>query len=68
MTKATLPQLLSVTHAAQVLDCSRSHIYALVAKGHLRMVQAKASGGRPFTRIYASDLEDFITKQTRRAG
>lgn len=60
-------QLLSVTHAAELLDCSRGHIYGLIAAGKLRAVEIKAYG-RAKTRIRAEDLEEFIDANTRRAG
>lgn len=61
-------QLLSVTSAAAQLDCSRGHIYGLIAAGKLRAVDIKASGTRAKTRVLASELEALITGNTRRAG
>lgn len=64
----TVPQLLSVTSAAEILDCSRGHIYGLIAEGRLRAVEIKAKGARPKTRVHAEDLADFIDANTRQAG
>lgn len=61
-------RLLSITHAAQVLDCSRGHVYGLIAAGKLRAVELKAKGTRSKTRIRAEDLEEFIEANTRRAS
>lgn len=63
-----MTQLLSVTKAAQQLDCSRGHIYGLIAAKKLRAVETKAKGTRPKTRIRAEDLEAFIDENTRMAG
>lgn len=59
-------RLLSVPAAAQVLGCSRTHIYGLIAAGHLRPVEIKATGTRTKTRIRQDDLDKFIEQQTRR--
>lgn len=62
-------KLLSIPDAAAQLGCSRTHVYGLIAAGHLRPVEIKASG-RPKTRVRQDDLDDFIERQTRntRAG
>jgi excisionase family DNA binding protein len=64
----TTTQLLSITRAAEVLDCSRGHIYGLIAAGKLRAVELKAKGTRSKTRIRAEDLEAFIEANTRVTG
>lgn len=56
--------LLSVPDAAKVLGCSRTHIYGLIAAGHLRPVEINATG-RSKTRIRSDDLEAFIESRTR---
>lgn len=61
-------QLLSITRAAEFLDCSRAHVYRLIAVGKLRAVETKALGNRPKTRVRAEDLEAFIEANTRQAG
>lgn len=61
-------RLLSVTAAAGQLDCSRGHIYGLIAAGKLHAVDIAATGTRAKTRVLASEIEDFIAKSTRRAG
>lgn len=61
----TPPKLLSITHTAEVLDCSRGHVYGLIAAGKLRAVELKAKGSRSKTRVRAEDLEAFIEANTR---
>lgn len=58
-------RLLSVPAVAEILGCSRTHVYGLIAAGHLRPVEIKATGTRPKTRVRADDLEAFIERQTR---
>lgn len=58
-------RLLSVPGTAAILGCSRTHVYGLIAAGHLRPVEIKATGTRPKTRIRADDLEAFIEQRTR---
>lgn len=59
------PQLLSIPRAAAQLDCSRGHIYHLLAAGKLRAVEIAATGKRSKTRIRAEDLDAFIEAHTR---
>jgi excisionase family DNA binding protein len=68
MAESSLPQLLSIAKAAEVLDCSRGHVYGLIAAGKLRAVETKATGRKSKTRVYESDLAEFIEANTRRAG
>lgn len=58
-------QLLSMPRAAELLDCSPGHVYNLIAAGHLRAVEIKATGKRPKTRVRLEDLEAYIEAQTR---
>lgn len=58
-------RVISVQRAADRLDCSRSHVYRLIANGQLRAVEIKAGGKRPKTRIYPQDLDEFIEANTR---
>lgn len=58
--------LLSVTRAAEQLDCSRGHIYGLIAAGRLAAVEIKAKGTKSKTRVLASEIEAFIVQNTRR--
>ncbi|MEV5001994.1 helix-turn-helix domain-containing protein [Nocardioides sp. LML1-1-1.1] len=60
-------QLLAVSSAASRLDCSRGHVYHLIAAGKLRAVDIKATGSRPKTRVYEKDLDDYIAQNTRTA-
>ena len=62
-----MKKLLSPTHAAELLDCSRPHIYGLIAAGRLRAVEIKATGTRSKTRIREEDLQAFIDANTRSA-
>lgn len=64
-TTVRLSQLLSVTNVAKTLDCSRGHVYGLIAAGKLSAVEIHTSG-RPKTRVYASEVEAFIARNTRR--
>lgn len=57
--------LLSPANVAQRLDCSRTHVYGLIAAGRLRAVEIKATGTRAKTRIREDDLEAFIDANTR---
>lgn len=61
-------QLMSVATAAEQLDCSRGHVYNLIAAGKLRAVEIAASGPRPKTRLLAGEVEAFIAQQTRSAS
>lgn len=61
-------ELLSVLHAAKVLDCSDDMVYDLIARGDLRAVDIAPSGSlRPKTRIRSDDLDDYINRKTRTA-
>lgn len=63
-----MSKLLSITHTAEQLDCSRGHVYGLIAAGKLRAVELKAKGSRSKTRIRAEDLQAFIDANTRQAS
>lgn len=65
MADQTPTRLLSIPNAADRLDCSRAHIYRLIAAGELRSVEIKATGKRPKSRIREEDLEVFIESHTR---
>lgn len=60
-----MTKLLSVIEVARQLDCSRGHIYGLIAAGKLRAVEIAATGTKPKTRIRAEDVEAFINANTR---
>jgi excisionase family DNA binding protein len=53
-------RLLSVSVVAERLECSRNHVYSLIAKGGLPSVDVRASGTKAKTRVRESDLEAFI--------
>lgn len=67
MSESSLPRLRSIAAAAEVLDCSRGHVYGLIAAGKLRAVETKAKGTRAKTRVYEDDLAEFIAANTRTA-
>jgi excisionase family DNA binding protein len=62
------PQLLSVPSVAKRLDCSRAHVYRLIAAGALRTVQIKATGTRAKTRVRVEDLQEFVETRTVEAS
>jgi excisionase family DNA binding protein len=58
--------LLTIKTAAGRLGCSDSHIYRLIAAGHLRAVDISPPGsGRTKTRVRDDDLADYIERHTR---
>lgn len=66
-TATTGKRLMSVTAAAEQLDCSRGHVYGLIAAKKLRAVEIAATGTRSKTRIRTEDLDAFIDANTRTA-
>jgi excisionase family DNA binding protein len=62
-----MTRLLAIPRVAERLDCSRTHVYRLIAAGELRSVEIKATGKRPKTRVRSDDLEAFIDARTRTA-
>lgn len=60
-------RLLKVPAVAERLDCSRTHVYRLIAAGRLRAVEIKATGQRPKTRVRSDDLHAFIEASTTAA-
>ena len=60
-----IPQVLRIDRVAEALDCSRGHVYGLIAAGKLRAVETKATGRRSKTRVRADDLQAFIDANTR---
>lgn len=58
-------QLLTITDAAARLSCSRGHVYNLIAAGQLAVVEIKALGTRPKSRVREADLEAYIELHTR---
>lgn len=65
MTVETETRLLSMPAAAERLGCSRSFIYRLIESGQLRSVDIRVKGNaRAKTRVYASEIEAFIERQT----
>lgn len=67
MTTKAPSALRSITEAAKILDCSRGHVYNLIAAGELSAVDIGITG-RPKTRVLASELEAYIDRHTRRVS
>jgi excisionase family DNA binding protein len=66
---ATVRQvMLRVSQVATMLDCSRQHVYDLIAAGDLAAVNIALSGTRAQTRIHLDEIERYIKANTRRAG
>lgn len=63
--KAGAKRLLSIAAVAEQLDCSRGHVYGLIAAGKFHAVEIKATGQRSKTRVLASEVEAFIDAHTR---
>lgn len=63
-----LRQLLSVTRAAEVLACSRDHVYDLIDRGHLSTVDIRATAAgvptRSKTRVYEDEVAELVTRRT----
>lgn len=53
------PRVLSVKHAAEALDVSRTSVYDLIARGDLSVVRV---GGR--VRVPVEEIEALIAKNT----
>lgn len=64
----TPTRLLSIATVAGRLDCSRGHVYGLIAAQKLRAVEIAATGSRSKTRVREEDLEAFIDANTRTAA
>lgn len=61
----TAPQLLAIPSAAARLDCSRAHVYRLIAAGELASVQISTPGStRAKTRVREGDLAAYIERHT----
>lgn len=57
-------RLLSVREVAELWSCSRDHIYDLIARGALAVVDI--GGTRAKTRIPESSLTDYVRRNLRR--
>lgn len=55
----------SVIHAAELLDCTRHHVYDLIAAGRLATIQL-GTGRRPKTRVTANSLQRLMQTAVRR--
>jgi excisionase family DNA binding protein len=55
-------KLHSIPTTAQLLGCSKMHVYRLIANGELRPVDTGA--GRSKTRIRSDDLADYIERKS----
>lgn len=58
-------RLVRVTEAATVLDCSKHHVYDLIARGQLESIDI-GGHGRSLTRIRLSELDAYLERNTRR--
>lgn len=58
---AVLPAALSVEHAAIYLDCSKNHVYDLIATRRLPATHI-GGNGRTKTRIRVRDLDAFLAE------
>jgi excisionase family DNA binding protein len=57
-------RLLRVEDAALLLDCSKRHVFTLIATGRLRAIKLSTRA----TRIAAVELERFIGENARPSG
>lgn len=54
-------ELIKVTEAAERLDCSRYHVYDLMADGLLRRFNvSRTPGARPKWRVAVEDVDSYI--------
>lgn len=67
-TTVQLPSLISVAQAAEYLSCSVGHVHNLIAAGHFRRVDIRATGSRPKTRLYADDVRAYVEQHTQRGA
>jgi excisionase family DNA binding protein len=64
-------KLLTVRETAEVLNVERTTVYRLIARGQLSAIDLSVEGnrsGKGLTRIYESEVEDFIHRRTRNAN
>lgn len=59
------PKLYTVREAAELLSCSPDHVYDLVSRGELEVVDI--GHGRAKTRVPEDALAEYINKRRRRA-
>lgn len=57
-------RLVRVEEAAVLLDCSKRHVFTLIATGKLRAIKLSARA----TRISAAELERFIRENAKLAA
>lgn len=60
------PALLRVSEVAARMQCSRQHVYDLIAAGQLAAIDIGM--GRAQTRVREDELEAYIAARTRRAA
>lgn len=58
-------RLVRVSEAAKVLDCSRDHVYDLIARGQIESIDIGGKS-RSLTRIRLSELDAYLERNTRR--
>lgn len=59
-----MTELLAIPRVAEQLDCSRGHVYGLIAAGELSATNI-GTGTRSKTRVPAGDVEALIERRTR---
>lgn len=64
---AAVSKLFSVVEAAELLSCSKDHVYDLIAHGHLAATDI-GIGRRPKTRVSAKAIDAYIAARTRTAS
>jgi hypothetical protein len=62
------PQLLTIPETRQILSCSETHVYCLIADGELATVDISRPGSRKSkTRVPLQAAEDFLERRTSSA-
>lgn len=60
-------QLIDFARAAELLGCSRTHVYDLAVKHNLRLVDISAGKARTKSRLYLADVLALIERLTHDA-
>lgn len=63
----TAPRLYKVAEVAELLSCSKDHVYDLIAAGRLAKCDI-GTGRRPLTRVSEKALTAYIERNTRKSG
>lgn len=63
-----MTQFLTVPETAERLRCGRTHVYDLIARGELAVIDISRPGAkRSKTRVPETSLEDYAKRLARRA-